>query len=67
MEIVQLDGNEGVVESSGVRRAVRLDLLEDVKVGDYVLIHAGYAIQKLDAQEAQITLDLIAQMVESEE
>ena len=52
MLIVEKNGNDGIAESGGVRRGVRLDLLDTVSIGDYVLIHAGYAIEKLDAEEA---------------
>ena len=53
------EGNMGVVESSGVQREVGLMLLEDVKLGDWVLIHAGVAISKLNQQEAEETLALL--------
>lgn len=63
MELVSLDGADGVAESGGVRYAIRLDLLESPRVGDYVLVHAGYAIQQLDADSARETLALLAEVV----
>ncbi len=62
MLIVERDGNDAVAESAGVRKSIRLDLLETVSVGDYVLIHAGYAIEKLDTEEALETLELLRQV-----
>jgi hydrogenase expression/formation protein HypC len=59
MLILEKSGNDAVVESGGVRKNVRLDLLETAGIGDYVLIHAGYAIEKLDEEEALETLELI--------
>ncbi len=59
MKIVEVNWPDAKAELGGVIRDVRLDLLEDVKVGDYVIIHAGYAIQKLDEKEAQETLKLL--------
>jgi hydrogenase expression/formation protein HypC len=59
MLVVAKGGAEAVAESGGVRKNIRLDLLEGVEVGDYVLIHAGYAIEKLDMAEALETLDLL--------
>lgn len=59
MLIVERSGNDAMAESGGVRKAVRLDLLESAAVGDYVLIHAGYAIEKLDTEEALETLELL--------
>ncbi len=62
MEIKQIDGNEAVAEAGGIRKEVRLDLLEGAEIGDYILIHTGYAIEKLDPVEARETLELIKQV-----
>ncbi|MEW5763495.1 MAG: HypC/HybG/HupF family hydrogenase formation chaperone [Acidobacteriota bacterium] len=69
MRLVEKDGWEGTVELNGVRRSVSLMLLEDAEVGDHVLIHAGYAIGKVDEEEARLTLEgleRIAASLESE-
>ena len=55
----------GLVELGGVVREVCFMLLPDVRVGDYVLLHAGYALQKVDTVEAEETLRLLAEMVEA--
>jgi hydrogenase expression/formation protein HypC len=55
----------GLVELGGVVREVCFMLLPDVRVGDYVLLHAGYALQKLDTAEAEETLRLLAEMAEA--
>jgi len=52
MEILSIDGNKAIAEAGGIRKDVRLDLLEGAEVGDYILIHTGYAIEKLDPEEA---------------
>jgi len=62
MEITEINGNEAVAEAGGVRKEVRLDLLDGAAIGDFVLIHTGYAIEKLDAEEARETLELIKQV-----
>lgn len=59
MKIVERNGNDAVAEAGGIKKNVRLDLLDDVLVDDYVLIHTGYAIEKLNEKEALETLDLI--------
>lgn len=59
MLIEEVDGNEAVAVAGGIRKAIRLDLLADVRPGDFVLIHTGFAIEKLDPQEARETLALI--------
>ena len=62
MLIVERTGNDAVAESAGVRKSIRLDLLESAAIGDYVLIHAGYAIERLDTEEALETLELLRQV-----
>ncbi len=59
MKVVEIKGNRGIVEYSGIKREVGLDLLEDVRVDDWVIIHTGFAISKLDEEEAQETLSLL--------
>jgi hydrogenase expression/formation protein HypC len=67
MRLVKIEGRLGTAELGGVSRQVGLDLLENPQVGDYLIIHAGYAIEKLDPDEAQKTLDLFRQIGEVEE
>lgn len=57
-----LDGDRGLIEADGVRKEISLALVADVAPGDYVIVHVGYAIQKLDVEEAEHTLKLFAQM-----
>jgi hydrogenase expression/formation protein HypC len=62
MQIEQIDGSAATAVLSGTRRQIHLDILdEDVRVGDYVIVHAGFAIHKIDEKEAQETLDLFKQ------
>ena len=59
-EVVELKGdNLAQVDLLGVSREVSLDLTPQAQVGDYVLVHAGFAIEVVDQQYAQETLDLI--------
>jgi len=58
---VHPDGS-GVVAFEGVRRDVRLDLLDDPAEGDIVIVHAGYAIERLDPAEADARLALFAEL-----
>ena len=61
----ELLGEEtAVVSLGGVRKAVSLALVDEVGVGDYVIVHVGYALQKLDQHEAQRTLALFAELGE---
>ncbi len=54
-----IDENTAVAEISGLKKTISTALLEDVKVGDYVILHVGYALQKIDPEEAQKTLALL--------
>lgn len=57
-----LGGDQAVVDLGGVRKEVSLALVDDVRVGDYVIVHVGYALNKLDPDEAARTLALFAEM-----
>ena len=69
MQIKQIDGFEARCAARGVERAVSLFMLQDqpVAVGDWVLVHVGYAIQAIDENEARETWDLFDQMLTGEE
>ncbi len=56
MRIIAIDDLHAVCEIDGVKRDASLMMLDDAQVGDYVLIHAGFAIEKLDLAEAEETL-----------
>ena len=61
-KILQKDGDLATVERSGVKRSASLMLLPEAKVGDYVLIHAGFAMQVIDEREVEIRDALVAEM-----
>ncbi len=54
-------GQMALVDLDGVRKEISLALLDDVSVGDYVILHVGYALSKLDPEEAEKTLALFAE------
>ena len=61
---VDADGS-GVVELAGVKRTVSFALLDEVAVGDHVIIHVGYALTRLDTAEAEATLRAFADLDEA--
>jgi hydrogenase expression/formation protein HypC len=63
--IKSIDGQQAEVDIEGVRREVSLQLTPEVKVGDYVLLHTGYAIGVIDPAEAEETLKLLRQLSEA--
>jgi len=62
MKIISKDGYSATVEAGGVTREINLRLLEEALVGDFVLVHAGFAIEKVDEDEARETLKLMEQI-----
>lgn len=62
--IVELDGDRAVVDAMGNRWKAKTTLLPDAKLGDLVLIHAGFAISLVDEEEAKKTWQLIAEISE---
>ena len=62
-KIVKIENNMGTIDVEGTRREISLLLQEDAKVGDYVIVHAGFAIQKIDEAEALETLRFLRQIV----
>ena len=62
LEIVDAGNRLAKVDVAGVRRTVNIGLLDDADVGDWVLIHVGFALSKVDEDEAQATLELLRGM-----
>ncbi|MCK4245382.1 MAG: HypC/HybG/HupF family hydrogenase formation chaperone [Candidatus Omnitrophica bacterium] len=62
MRVIKIKDKEGTVELGGVKRKVNLQLLAEANIGDYLLVHAGFAIQKLDEEEAERTLSFLKEI-----
>jgi len=66
VEEVLLSGDgakdQAIVQLGGVKKTISIALLDDVDVGDYVILHVGYALSKLSEEEALKTLELFAEM-----
>ena len=65
MRVAEIDNHTAICEVDGVRREASLMLLDDVAVGDYVLLHAGFAIEKIDAEEAEKTLAVFREVLDA--
>jgi len=63
-KVLEIKGDKGIVDFGGIRREVNLSLVDNVKIGDYVLIHVGFAIQKIEKKEAEETLKIWQEMTE---
>ena len=64
LKIISIKGKMGIGELGGVKKKISLMLLDKVKVGDYVLLHAGFAINKLETKEAEELLQLLREISE---
>jgi hydrogenase expression/formation protein HypC len=65
--VKSIDGSEAEVDMAGVTRKVSVMLTPEVKVGDYVLLHTGYAISVVDEEEARETLRMFREIAETME
>lgn len=64
VEVIEITGSDAKVNYGGVKRTINIDLVEDVQLGDYVLLHAGCAMQKIDKEEAEKTLEILRELAE---
>jgi hydrogenase expression/formation protein HypC len=69
-KVLSIDGNNGMrlarVDFGGIVRQASLDFVPEAEVGDYVMVHVGFAISRVDAEEAQRTYELLRQIGEIE-
>lgn len=52
LKILEIDGKEALGEALGMRRKIRLDFIRDARIGEYVMVHAGFAIERLEESQA---------------
>ena len=57
LKLVEINGKDAVGEALGMRRSVRVDFIPDPKIGDYVMVHAGFAIERLPEEQAADDLE----------
>ncbi len=62
-KIMKIENNIGTIDVAGITRKVSLLLLEDAEIGDYVVVHAGFAIQKIDEDSALESLELLREAI----
>ncbi|HHW78714.1 MAG TPA: HypC/HybG/HupF family hydrogenase formation chaperone [Xanthomonadaceae bacterium] len=60
-----LEHEQAIVDMGGVRKPISTALLDEVAVGDYVIVHVGFALSRLDPEEAAETLKLFAELAEA--
>ncbi len=63
-KVLSIEGDKAIVSAGGTEYEASLQLVEDVRVDDYVLIHTGFAIQKISEEEARETMKLLMELAE---
>lgn len=58
MKVIEIQGEMAIVSLGSVKRRANIQLIPNIKVGDYIIVHTGFGIQKLDEKEAKKTLEL---------
>ena len=64
LELKEINGNEAVAERDGVGRKIRVDLIKNPKPGDFVLVHAGFAIEKISQKQAEENIEAVRELEE---
>lgn len=60
-QLVQIEGNTAIGEAAGVQRKIRIDFIRTPQIGDYVIVHAGFAIEKMGERQALENLEAISE------
>ncbi len=67
MEVIKIENDSALVSAGGAEREVRLDLVDEMpEVGDYVIVHAGFALHRIDEEDAKETLKLLDEIFANE-
>ncbi|MBR1814703.1 MAG: HypC/HybG/HupF family hydrogenase formation chaperone [Lachnospiraceae bacterium] len=65
LKVVEKNGSDAVAEVDGIKRKVRLDFVPEACPGDYVMVHAGFAIERLDPKQAEENLAAIREVADA--
>lgn len=65
LRIAEINGNDGIGEANGLRRKIRLDFIREPKVGDYVIVHAGFAMERMSEEQALANLKAIQEVADA--
>lgn len=65
LRLVEINGKDAVGEASGIRRQIRVDFLKNPAVGDYVIVHAGFALERLDEKQALQNLQALQEVADA--
>lgn len=65
LQLIEIKGNEAVAQANGIRRTIRIDFIREPKVGDYVIVHAGFAIERMNEAQALENLRAIQEVTDA--
>lgn len=65
LELVEINGMDAVAQLDGIRRRIRVDFIPDPQVGDYVIVHAGFAIERMKKEQALENLAAIREVADA--
>jgi len=66
VKVIKINGEKAIVDANGLQKEISIMLLPQIKAGDYVLLHSGFAIKRVDLEEAKETLKLVEEIINSE-
>lgn len=67
LKVVEINGNKAVGEMNGIKRNIRVDFVKDLNIGDYVMVHAGFALDKMNKKLAEETKECINETLKAAE
>lgn len=62
LKVVEINGNEAIGEMNGIKKKIRIDLIKDIKIGEFVMVHAGFALERMKHEEAEETINAILEI-----
>jgi hydrogenase expression/formation protein HypC len=62
LKIISINEKEAVGEMNGIKRKIRIDLIKDLSIDEYVMVHAGFAIEKIDKEQAEETMKIVNEL-----
>lgn len=65
LKIVSINGDDAVAESLGITKNIKINFIKDPKPGDYVVVHAGFAIERLKSEEAEADIEAFRELEEA--
>ena len=65
LRITEIQGKEAMAELEGLKQKIRIDFIKDLKVGDYVIVHAGFALERLDEEQAKENMEIIKEVTDA--